>query len=277
MNRSLLSSALLVAVVAACRPPEAPPPPDVRVFLRTNRYDEAVAEAERLVAADRTIQNLAVLAVARAAQASTAGSPLEGAADALLQALALGSRGQVAQAFAEEVSGSMAFAGARFTGAATVLASMTEGWDGAADPTDTAIGAAAFLAMGSYGGEHQAPPEAVGMLVRAATGLIEAATSDLAFPEDAQHWAWSCFTSAAIITASATDARADQLADTAVSLAVRIAEANPQLSIAIACDLGSPWERLREAVRQRHDADSLTRMSNVLDSAEGCSVGTYAP
>lgn len=277
MSRPLLTCALVVTLASACRPPEAPPPPDVRVLLRTNRYDEAVAEAERRVAEGRTVENLAVLAAARAAQASNADSSLEGASDALLQGMSLGSRGQVAQAFAEEVSGSMAFEGARFVGAATVLASLGQGWDAAADPADAVVGAAAMLSLGSYGGEHQAPTEAVDALVTAAVSLLELSTDDLAFPEGTLHWAWVCFASAGVVAGAVAQAGAEQLSQRAAELAIRIGEANPQLAIAIGCDLGSPREQLRESLRRRHDTDGLTRLSNVLAAAEGCSPGTYAP
>jgi hypothetical protein len=272
-----MTCALLVTIAAACRPPEAPPPPDVRVLLRTNRYDEAVAEAERRVAEDRTLENLAVLAAARAAQESNAGASLEGASDALLQGMSLGSRGQVAQAFTEEVSGSMAFEGARFTSAASVLASLGQGWDGAADAVDASMGAAAMLSLGAYGAEHQGPPEAIDALVAAASNLLGQSTNDLAFVEGALHWAWVCFSSAGVIAGTVLDAGAEPLSQRTAELAVRIAEANSQLAIAIGCDLGSPREVLRDGLRRRHDAETLGRLSTVLDAAEGCSPGAYAP
>jgi hypothetical protein len=277
MSRSLVMCAIVVTLASACRPPEAPPPPDVRVLLRTSHYDEAVAEAERLVAQERTIENLAVLATARAAQESNSGSSLEGATDALLQGMSLGSRGQVAQAFSEEVSGSMAFEGARFTGAATVLASLGQGWDAAADPNDAVMGAAALLSLGAYGGEHQGPPEAIDVLVTAASNLLEPATDNLAFPEGSLHWAWGCFSASGVIAGSVVQAGADQLSQRAAELCIRIAEANEQLAIAIGCDLGSPREQLRESLRRRHDVEALARLSNILASAEGCSPGAYAP
>jgi hypothetical protein len=110
-------------------------------------------------------------------------------------------------------------------------------------------------------------------LVGAAAALLERGTNDFVFADDEMHTAWVCFRSAGTIASMSSG----QLAAVAAEIALRIAESNPQLSVAIACDLSSPRDGLREALMRAHAADSLARFSAIMESAEGCSPGTYAP
>lgn len=273
MTRVICGSFLLSIVLGGCGAPQEPPPPDVRVLIRTSRYDEAIAEAERLVAQERTVQSLTVLATARAARSTMTDDSVDGAVEDLNQAVALGSRGEVAEAFAEEVTGSMAFTGGRLAAAASVMAALAQGWEGGGDGADMVRGASAFLVLAAYGVEQQAPEESLGPLVGAAAALLENGTNDFVFADGALNTAWVCFRSAGTITG----ATGGQIAAISAEICLRVAESNPQLSIAIACDLSSPRDRLRDSLMRAHDADGLARFSGVMEAAEGCSPGTYAP
>lgn len=273
MTRVICVSTLFCIILGSCGAPQAPPPPDVRVLIRTSRYDEAVAEAERRVAEERNKQTLTVLASARAAQSTMNDGSIDGAVDALSQAVALGTRGEVAEAFAEEVTGSMAFNGGRLAAAASVMAALAEAWEGGGDGADMVRGASAFLVLAAYGAEHQAPLESLGPLVNAALALLETGTNDFVFADADMHSAWVCFRSAGTVAG----ASGGQISAISAEICLRIAEANPQLSIAIACDLSSPRDRLREALMQAHDSDGLARFSRIMEASEGCHTGTYAP
>lgn len=246
--------------------------------MRTERYDEALAEAERVAQQNPDdLRAQALLATARAAAAAPAGS-VEPAVEAALRAVAVSSRGQAARAVADEVTGSQAFQGNRFVAASRVMLALVDGWQPTADDADARIGAAAVLSLAAYGGDHRGPMEAVGPLVEVAVNLLEIATRDLFFPEDQTHQAWVCFRSAGALADASYRAGAPHISSVTAELAIRIAEANEQrLAVPIACDLSSPRERLREVLRRRHDADSMARLSATMERAEGCVLGTYAP
>ena len=243
--------------------------------MRTGRYAEAVDEAQRRVAEERTAENLVLLATARAAQAALIG-PTDTASEALLQAVAASSRGQAVTLFANEVSGSMAFDADRFTAAVQTMAPLAQGWQGTDSP-EVRRAAAALLSMAAYGADHHAPLESLQPLVRTGIALLEQSTQDLRFPDEELHTAWVAFRAAGTIAGPTQDVGARGLSEITAELAIRIAEANPDLAIPVMCDLSSPRQRLREALRERHDVDSLRRLSNAMASAEGCTLGTYAP
>ncbi len=243
--------------------------------MRTGRYNEALEEAERRAREEtRSVEVLTLLATARAANAP-ANSSAESSAEALLQAVAISSRGEAAQAFADEVAGSMAFEADRFTQAAQAMMTLAQAWDGGRDDTDAQHGGAALLTLAAYGAVHQGALEALTPLVRTGVVLLENSTNDLVFPDHDMHTAWLCFLAAGSIAAATS--RDSNLSSVTAELAIRIAESNPALAIPVACDLSSPRNGLREVLRHRHDADSLRRLAETMETAEGCSLGTFAP
>lgn len=277
MSRSLMCIGILLIFSAACSAPQAPPPPDVRVLMRTGRYSEAVAEAERLNSSgEQDPRLLALLAAARASAAAPTGST-ETAANALLQAVAASSRGTAAQHFTAEVTGSMAFESNRFIAAAEVMLALAQGWQGGVDDVDALRGAEGILGLAAYGGEHQAPISALEPLIRAGAILLENSTQDLVFPDGQLRLAWNCFRATGSLAASTNDIGSNEASAAVAEIAIRIAEANPELAVAVACDIGSPRNRLRESLRRRHDAESMARLSAAMADAEGCGLGTYAP
>jgi len=246
--------------------------------MRTEHYAEALAQAELLAQQNPgDAGTLALLATTRAAAAAPLGS-IESAAAAGLQLVAVTSRGQAADIFASEATGSQAFQGDRFIAASRVMLATVEAWEPIGDDPDARLGASAVLELAAYGGDHRAPMEAVAPLAEAAVNLLERSTNDLIFPETEIHAAWVCFRSAGALSDAAFRADAVNVAHMIAELALRIAEANErQLAVAIACDLSSPRDRLREVLRRSHDIESLGRLSATMERAEGCVIGTYAP
>lgn len=278
MIRWSTSVILLSFWILSCGAPPPPPRPNVRALLRTSQYDEALAEAEYQANANSgDVNALILLASARAAVAAPSGS-VDTAAEAAVRAVGVSSRGRAAEAFAAEVTGSQAFQEARFVAAARVMASIVEAWEATPNDSDARLGASALLELAAYGADHQAPMGAVGPLVEFAINLLEVASNDLVFPNNEMHQAWVCFRSAGTLADATYRAGSQSLGQAAAEVAVRIAEANSErLSIPIACDLSSPRGRLREMLRRRHDTDALHRLSTVMENAEGCVIGTYAP
>ena len=281
MVRTTVALGILSVFLSSCSAPQAPPPPDPRVLLRTGRYGEALDEAERRVReGEADVRALALLATARAANAYDQ-AELDSAIDALTRAVAASSRGQAAQAFSAEVTGSMAFERERFTPASRTMMSIAEVWDAipaeapARRSRDARESAAAMLSLAAYGAEHHASVDATAPLVHAAVSLLETATDNYVFPRGEESLAWECFRAAGALAAAL--GRDSELSVATAELAIRIAESNQSLAIPIMCDLSSPRDRLREVLRQRHDAASLRRLSAAMASAEGCSLGTYAP
>jgi hypothetical protein len=270
-------TAILVGSLG-CGGRQAPPPPDVRALLRTARYDEALAAAEdaaRQNAGD--VRTLALLATARAAAAAPDGSS-EPAAEAALRVVAASSRGRAAESIAAEVTGSQAFQEARFIAAARVLAAVVEAWQPTPDEADARIAAAALLDAAAYGADHEAPMRAIEPLVTVAANLLEAVSGELVFPASQAHEAWICFRASGALADVGHRSGAQSLRQLASELAIRVAEANRQaLAIPIACDIGSTRERLRETLRVNHAVEMMQRLSTVMEPAEGCVIGVYAP
>ena len=278
MTRWLTTVILLTMWIPCCGAPPPPPRPNIRALLRTAEFDDALAEAEYQANANSgDLQTLILLAASRAAVAAPSGA-VESAADAAVRAVGVGSRGRAAEAFTAEVTGSQAFQEARFVAAARVMAAIVEAWEAPPNDSDARLGASALLELAAYGADHEAPMGAVGPLVEFALNLLEVASNDLVFPDNEMHEAWVCFRSAGVLADSTYRAGSPGIARATAELAIRIAEANRErLAIPVACDLSSPRGRLRETLRRRHDADSLRRLSTVLEASEGCVIGTYAP
>jgi hypothetical protein len=244
--------------------------------MRRGEYEAAVAEAERRAASSPTVTQLALLAAARSAQAGPDGNTAAATAD-LQRAVAGGSRGAALAAYTAEVSGSMAFAGDRFIACTRAVEPIIEDWGGTAAADDVRRGAVALLELAAYGAEHRAPVGALGPLLLHAGLLLGGSTTNLGFPEEEVRLAWSCFRAAGSVAASTDRPESRDFALRAATLAVAVAEANQNLAIAITCDYGSPRDRLREVLRRQNEPALLQRFSAALESAEGCTLGAYAP
>jgi hypothetical protein len=93
-------------------------------------------------------------------------------------------------------------------------------------------------------------------------------------PTDAQGWALyeNLGGLAALVGKAAPDTA---LARALLASAVAAVEANPALTTAVRCDLGSPFDDLRTALT--YDRDLLGRLERAVAQALGCTRGRYAP
>jgi hypothetical protein len=60
-----------------------------------------------------------------------------------------------------------------------------------------------------------------------------------------------------------------------INTAIEVVENNPQIAVAVKCDLSSPYEQLRSEVSAK--VDLLGRLERAVSAATGCSRGRYAP
>lgn len=96
------------------------------------------------------------------------------------------------------------------------------------------------------------------------------------FEADGAYRAWRLFKS--ISTIAIFMGRVDPTDDFTNALfnaAITVVEANPEITIAAKCDLGSPYDDLKKALALKRDL--LGRLETALSGATGCSRGTFAP
>jgi len=88
--------------------------------------------------------------------------------------------------------------------------------------------------------------------------------------------AWRLYSSVAglALFMEGADEKAD-LTSVLLETTVAVIEGNPDITVAVRCDLSSPFDRLRTALF--HDRARLGRMERAVASADGCKRGKYAP
>jgi len=93
-------------------------------------------------------------------------------------------------------------------------------------------------------------------------------------PTDVQ--AWTLFANLGGLAAMVSDAApASDLARALLASSVAAVEANPMVTVAVRCDLSSPFDALRAALT--HERDLNGRLERAVVKALGCTRGTYAP
>jgi hypothetical protein len=88
--------------------------------------------------------------------------------------------------------------------------------------------------------------------------------------------AWKLYTALAGLAVILDDtARDSDLTKVLLRSTVEVVEQNPEITIAVRCDLASPFDKLRAALT--YDRDLLGRLERSVADAVGCSRGKYAP
>jgi hypothetical protein len=92
--------------------------------------------------------------------------------------------------------------------------------------------------------------------------------------DDLQSWRlYACV--AGLAVAVEAIAPTSDLAEAVLSSAVAAVEASPLLSVAVRCDLSSPFDALRAALSRKRDLGA--RLERAVEKSLGCSRGQYAP
>jgi hypothetical protein len=65
------------------------------------------------------------------------------------------------------------------------------------------------------------------------------------------------------------------LANVLLGAAVTVIETNPDIAVAVRCDLASPYDDLKKAMA--YNRENLARLENAVKDAAGCTRGTFAP
>ncbi len=284
----------LASTLAGCGGAQVAATVDVRALIREGKPDEAIRQLEEQTAAnpeDAGVHRLLFLAHAAAwTKATPAGERprpdperKRRALDALGKATRTDRVGGAIRGVVRELPavGLLQTRSGHIAVTSLLLAYVSEVWAPQGEMDDatrgdfvqTGIGFLELVAAASEEGIRD--ENAIRGPLDAASGMLDSASNGLQFGADRAS-GWAVYLASARATAGLSrGSPAPPAARDALVVAVVTAERNPDLALAITCDLASPIADLRRVAAR--DLAVIRRLEAAIASAHGCAPGTYSP